>query len=443
MRRIPAGRGAQWLALALSLRCLGGMAVGMPLLLTLSGCPERAKHEELYYCPMHPTYIKPGPGECPICGMDLVPKPKDVPAPAPADSGSGARSTTTGSTQLAPLELSAEQVQLLGIRTATVEAASARRELRAVGVVKPDASRLHTVTAKVEGYVEKLWVTAEGEAVRAGAPILSVYSPELVAGQDEYLSATKALARLRESGLPETRAAAEGMVEASRQRLLRLDVPPSGLRNLDESGVSTRAITLLAPANGVVQSKSVSEGSRIEPGQPLYTLADLSRVWIEAALPEQDARGVAVGTPARVTQAYDPGRVYEGKVAFVSPLLDAASRSLPVRIELSNADLTLKPGMYAEVWLQAGGEVSASSSSSIPADALLDSGLRQIVFVRTGETSFQPREVRAGRRGAGRVAILEGLRAGEEVVTQAAFLLDSEARLRSAFSAATPSEHTH
>jgi RND family efflux transporter MFP subunit len=274
--------------------------------------------------------------------------------------------------------------------------------------------------------------------VRAGQPLLAIYSPELLATQEEYLQAREAAARFASSSLPEVRRGGADLVAASRRRLELFDVPPSLISRLEETGKPQRTVTLLAPSSGYVTGKDVFAGMEVGPGRDLMTVTDLSRIWVEADFYEYESRSLAVGQRVSIQLPYEPGTTRTGRISFVYPFLQAESRTVKVRIELANPGLQLKPGMYVDVVP----ELPAPQGVVIPDSAVIDSGVRQVVFVRSDE-GFEPRQVRIGGRGNGEALILEGLRAGERVAVRANFLLDSESRLRAAVAGMSGSGHRH
>jgi Cu(I)/Ag(I) efflux system membrane fusion protein len=322
-----------------------------------------------------------------------------------------------------------ERRQMLGVRTAPVERRALVHEIRTVGLVGTDERRVRKVQSKVSGWVESLSLSFTGEFVKAGAPILSVYSPELVASQREYLLALEAAPQSRDAG-----EAARGFQESAllrdsaRNRLLRWDLTPAQVEKLERSRQVERAVTLHAPIGGFVTFKPVYQGMYITPEMELYTIADLSQVWIWADLTEEESSLVDVGMHAKIELASQPGAPLEAVVRFVSPVLDASTRTVRVRFDAPNPAGVLKPGMYATVRLEKPlGEVVA-----LPDEAIIDTGQRKVVFVELEPGRYQPRAVELGRRGGGAVEVLSGLAPGERVVVSAQFLLDSESRLRAA-----------
>lgn len=466
---------------------IGLLAIGTLTLGTLvAGCGGTAgsgkatrQQKQQYHCPMHPTYVADRPGDCPICGMRLVPieskeskPPAGSPAPTGAKTGAaGPRrilnyrnpmdpsvtspvpmkdpmgmdyvpvysdevSASSGVEGHAAVEVSPDESRLAGLQIVVARRGTLTRTLRAVGEVKADETRVSQVHTRVSGWVERLFVNSSGQAVRKGQPLLSIYSPELLATQEEFLRAREAAGRFATSEVPEVKRGGEDLLEAARRRLLLFDVPQRSIDALEKTGKPQRAVTLEAPASGFVTAKDVLAGARIEPGMTLFTITDLSRVWVEGDVYEYEAPLVRLGQRARVTLAHDPARVYVGRIGYVYPYLNPDTRTLRIRFEFDNPGLALKPGMYANVELDA----QAAEGVLIPDAAILETGLRQIVYVKTGEGRYEPRQVTVGLRSDGQAQILAGLKAGEAVVDRANFLLDSESRLRAAITQSPAAE---
>src|SRR4051812_19827189 len=316
------------------------------------------------------------------------------------------------------------KLQLLGVRTAPVERRPAlARTVRATATVAFDERRLAVVTTKVAGWIEKLDVAATGERVQRGQPLAWIYSPELVAAEEEFLLA---------AGVPHGggHGDAGALATAALRRLRALDVPEDEIVRLRRSGKVSRTIAVRAPADGVVIEKPVVAGMRIGAGEPLYKTADLSTVWLIAEVAEGDLGFVRPGERSRATAVSFPGRTFDGVVDFIYPTVARETRTARVRIVVPNRDLALRGDMYASVEIDA--PTGRGASLVIPDSAVLDTGARQIVLIELGEGRFAPRAVKIGARGDGYVQILEGVQEGERVVVGANFLIDAESNLRSA-----------
>lgn len=443
-----AGRMATVVATSLVTLALAG-AVGWKLgwLRAPGGTPSGTKgvastdRKVLFYRnPMNPAITSPVPAKDEM-GMDYLPVYADE-GGAPEKPRSVAEQTEDFFSEkaappkvegLAGVTLDGRGIALSGVQTAAATLEVTRRTVRTVGRIVPDETAISHVHTKVGGWVEKLHVNFSGQQVRRGGPLLDLYSPEILATQEELLGALASAARLEAAGDKELRESAAAIVAAARRRLTLYDVPKAVIAAVEREGRPRRAVTLVAPAGGYVTSKGIVEGQQVEPGMELYTITDLARVWVEADLYEQEARAARVGQEAVLTLPYDPAVRLDGKVAYVQPVLDPASRTLKVRLEFPNPDLVLKPGMFGDVTLT----LEAGEGVSIPDTAVIDSGTRQVVFVALGEGRFEPRVVRLGVRGEGRAQVLAGVSAGEQVVIRANFLLDAESRLRALVEQAT------
>ncbi len=372
-----------------------------------------------YQCPMHPSIVQDHPGKCPICGMDLV-------ALAPAAPGGEGAAMVQG---LAPVTIDASRQQLIGLRTAPVTEGKVGGTWRTNGRVAVDETRVRRVNVKVAGFVERVHADFTGKPVRQGEPLLSLYSPELLAAQEEYLLALRTRQALGEAGGMATDG--DTLVAAARRKLLLWDVPPAALERLARAGEATRTLTLVSPISGVITKKDVVEGARLEMGATPYEVVDLSRVWVLADVYESELRHVKVGMPANLQLKAFPNRVFAGKVAFLDPVLEPATRTVKVRLEFPNPDGDLRPEMFGEVVLRG----TTRDALKIPSDAVVPTGTTQVVFLALGDGRFQPREVRLGESDGKSVEVTSGLKAGDQVVTVANFLVDSESRLRASLAA--------
>ena len=358
--------------------------------------------------PMHPAYKFDKPGIAPDCGMELVPVHEGEQPPA------GGK-----------LNIPVSRQQLIGVQTGVAETRAMGRSVRTVGRVAVDETRLHKITTKFDGYIEKLYVDFTGKEVRRGQPLFSVYSPDLLATQQEYLIALK------------TAAQSPLLLDAARRRLQLWDIGPSDIRELERTGIPRKSLTIHSPASGVVTAKMAVEGARINAGEPLFELADLDRLWILADVYESELAWVHVGAPATITLAYLPGRTFTGKVAFIAPTVDPMTRTAKVRIEVDNRDGALKPEMFGDVVLQE----PSRNVTVVPESAVIATGTRSVVFVVGRDGTFEPREVETGTKSDQFIEIRRGVSAGEKVVTQANFLIDSESRLKTALAQMSHESH--
>ena len=347
-----------------------------------------------------------------------------TPTPAPGAATPEPLAVPAMPPGMAEVEVPFERRQLTGVRVEPIEVRELTREIRTVGLVVADERRVRRIQTKVSGWVEQLFVSFTGEAVRPGQPILSIYSPELVASQREYLLALEAFGATKDAGgLDE--ADRRRLLDSARSRLRLWDVEALHIEELERSGNPQRRMVLHSPIGGYVTFKSVQQGMYVTPEMELYTVADLDHVWIWADVNEDEIPLVTLGQRARIDVASAP-RERTGTVSYLQPTVDAVTRTLRVRFDVDNADAALKPGMYATVNLERPlGQVLA-----LPEEAVIDTGVRKVVFVEVSDGRFQPREVELGRKGAEHYEVLGGLVAGEKVVVSAQFLLDSESRLR-------------
>ncbi len=367
----------------------------------------------LYYeDPMHPWYRSDKPGIAPDCGMKLVPVYADEQSPRELPGGT--------------VHINPEQQQLIGIRTALVQERNITKTIRAAANLKYDETRLAHVHTKVEGWIDHVHVNYTGQLVRQGQPLFSVYSPDLVAAQEEYLLALKGRQTLGDSPIQGVGAGSESLLRAARRRLELLDVTDEQIKALEERGKPQKSITVYSNISGFVVDRKAFENVRVTPDLDLYAIADLSTIWAEADVYEFEASMLSVGQRATMTLPAFPNSVYDGTISYIYPQLNTETRTLRVRLDLENPRFLLKPGMYSNVEIRIG----LGRSLVVPADAVIDSGTRQTVLIDRGNGYFEPREVEVGERAEDTAAITHGLRRGERVVTRANFLVDSESNLR-------------
>lgn len=416
-----------------------------------------------YTCSMHPFIIRDKPGLCPICGMQLVPVKKDAAGGAterkithwvssmdPTYVRDAPGKDTMGMDLVPVYDKSGEgggvtidpaTSQSMGVRIAPVVRQDISRSIKTVGAVTADESRQSSINSKVEGWIEKLYVDQTGKPVAKGAPLLEIYSPDLVSAQQEYLLAVRNSERLAENSYPEIASGAQRLRDAARTRLKYWDISDKQISSLEKNGEPKKTLTLYSPTGGIVMMKNALPGMRVMPGEELLQITDLSRVWVDAQLYEYQLPAVKVGQSAEIVLPYSiGGTVLRGKIAYIYPTLSGETRTARARIELSNPGLELKPEMYVDVRIDGAKKAAALV---IPVEAILDSGAQQTVFVSLGEGRFEPRIVRSGVRDeSGNVEITDGLKEGEQVVVSAQFMLDSESRLREAVQKMTAPQGT-
>jgi hypothetical protein len=385
-----------------------------------------------YRNPMNPAITSPVPAKDEM-GMDYIPVYEDdakTPAKSMQQQADDFFSEEKGVSGLGVVTMTEQGIRLSGVQVAAVVHENIQRTLRTVGLVVPDETRIHRVQTKVGGWVEALLVNYMGQLVKKGSPILSVYSPELLSSQEEFIKTRQSA--LRSAAEAGDRTSAQRLRQSAQRRLELFDVPPDFIKELERTGKPQRTVTLLSPVDGFVTAKDIFLGQEVKPGMELYTITDLSVVWVDAEVYEYETRDVHVGQEGFLTTSYDPSLRLAGKIAYIYPYLNRESRTLKLRFEFDNKDLRLKPGMFVDVNLT----IDYGEGIVIPDSAIIDSGIRKVVFVDKGEGRFEPREVKAGVRSEGKTQVLSGLNVQDRVVVKANFLLDSESRLRALIDAA-------
>jgi membrane fusion protein, copper/silver efflux system len=394
---------------------------------------SKLQRKILYYVdPMHPAYKSDKPGIAPDCGMKLEPVYEGDAVSDPAHAGH--------------LKVSAEKQQLIGVEYGEATMTAVTSSFRAVGKVAQDETRVVRIHSKIAGWIEQVRVDFNGARVEKGQPLLTIYSPEMLAAQQEYLLALRARDILKTSPLKEAAENSDSLIRASRMRLELWDLGRVQIEEVEKTGQPQRAITLFAPTSGYVIARNAFPGQKVSPETELYAVTDLSRVWIVADVFESDAANVRVGQSALIALPYASRGGFGARVSYILPQVDPATRTLKVRLEAPNPGLRLKPDMFVDVEFQ----IASQRKLTVPAEAVLDAGVRKTVFVDEGNGNLESRQVETGERLGDRVEILRGLKAGERIVTSGNFLIDSESQLKQpaaaaphAGHAASPGEHQH
>lgn len=374
--------------------------------------PASGERKVLYwYDAMNPQRHYDKPGKAPD-GMALVPKYADEQA-AGLPPGS--------------VMIPADKQQLIGVRTAVVKRESLIRDVRTTAEITADETKIAHVHVKISGFIDQVFVDYVGQLVKKGQPLFTLYSPDLVSTQEEYLIAKRGEKTLASSPFAEVAQGSQSLLRSTRERLKLWDISDEQIKKLDETGEVSRTLTFYSPIAGFVMDRKAFPQTSVTPDTELYTVSDFSTVWVNADVFEYEVPFVKVGQSAEMQLSYYPGKTWNGRVTFIYPTVDPITRTVKVRLEFPNPDFQLKPQMFADVDL----EVNYGNQIVVPQEAVLDSGKEQRVFIAKGDGHFEPREITIGARLEGKVVVLSGLKAGETVVTSGNFLIDSESRLKS------------
>lgn len=396
--------------------------------------------KDIYYCPMHPQYKADKPTDCPICSMKLVKletipssnenkTSPDLPPPSDMDMSTNASTPTTPINNT--IFVDPQRQQLIGVQFAKATWQPMLKELRVAGKVSFDETKMTHIHSKVTGYLENVFVDYVGKVVKKGDPLFTIYSPDLVATEQEYLLALRSHQELAKSSFAEVSLGATSLLEATRQRLKLWDISDTEIDELAQTGRAKRELTIYSPVEGIVTERSAyGHGRFVNPEMDLYAIVDLSTVWITGEVYENEIPLVKLGQMVELEMPYsDKKTVHTGKIAYIYPSLDAKTRTAKIRLELANPNFIFKPDMFLNMKIK----INLGRHLVVPEDAVMDTGTEQYVFINKGQGYFEPRLVKVGTTSAGYYAIESGLAADEEVVTAANFILDSESRLKGVF----------
>ncbi|MCH8010705.1 MAG: efflux RND transporter periplasmic adaptor subunit [Candidatus Marinimicrobia bacterium] len=441
------------------------------MILLLSGCGQKPgsgektgeisqEDKQLYSCGMHPNVILEGPGNCPICGMNLTPiggvsssvtsatsvsaekgerkilywrAPMDptyiTPKPGKSPMGMDLIPVYEGEEAFgATVKINPTVVQNMGVRIATVRRRNLSQKIRTIGRIVYDESKVAHVHTKFTGWIEKTYVNTTGEHVEKRQDLLEIYSPKLVSAQEEYLDAYNKLRSFGQSTSKAAKSNMETILSSAKRRLEYFDVTKEQIERLEKTGEVNKTLMLLSPHEGIVVKKHALDGMEVKSGMNLYTIVDLSEIWVYADIYEYETPWIKVGQPATMTLSYNPGKKYKGQVQYIYPYLEEKTRTIKVRLVFPNDNFELKPGMYANVDLETS---QVENVIAVPMEAVLFSGERNLVIVSLGEGRFAPRDVTIGiESGDGYYEVKEGLSEGEKIVTSGQFLIDSESKLQ-------------
>jgi Cu(I)/Ag(I) efflux system membrane fusion protein len=382
---------------------------------------ERSIHTDANMAPKVQSAAAP-----PVAAPPAMPGMSDSDNAAMQDQNAAA----TSSQNMPPgtIKMSPDQQQLIGVRFTEVRRIEMKRTLRTTGLVQMDEEKISRVHVKVSGWIDKMYLDSIGQFVKKGQPLYTLYSPDLVSTEQEYLIALKGQEYLAKVPYTDAASGSDSLLRATRDRLRLWDINDAQIRKLEETGKVERTMTMYSPASGFVMARNAYAGSSVTPETDLYDIADLSTIWVAVDIFEYEAPFVHVGQNASMQLSYLPGKSYSGRVTYIYPTLDPKTRTLKVRMQFPNPGYALKPDMYADVQL----EIGYGMQVVVPSEAVLNSGTSQVVFVAKPGGYFEPREIKVGDQFDGQYAVLAGLKPGEKIVASGNFLIDSESRLGSA-----------
>jgi RND family efflux transporter MFP subunit len=411
------------------------------LLLSVTSCSKeggtgKASNVDYYTCTMHPSVHAKDPGKCPICSMDLVPVMKGDVTPASSSKqpphhdhaamlAGKASEGTDGGPSSHEFVVPVERQQQIGVRYAKVERKPLSHTIRAVGLIVPDKTRNWQFVSRVDGYIQKLDVTAPGELVDKNAALLSIYSPDLLTSEREFVELLRMRDQARSKDARET---PQRLIESARRRLQLWNVTDEQIAELEKTRKASDILTLLSPFRGVVQSVPVDQGKNVKVGDMLVEVADLSVVWVWAEFYENELSMLNVGQKLAITAKSYPGAKFQGTLSVINPFLDEAKRTARVRIDIANPEFKLRPGMYVNAELS----MDMGEALTVPVSAVMPTGTRNIVFIDKGQGKLEPRVVELGSKYGDIYEVKSGLQADERVVSSANFLIDAESKVQGA-----------
>ena len=380
-----------------------------------------AQVKQLFTCSMHPFIIKDKPGICPICGMELIKK-----IDGSADGTAQTPEQKQQAEMLGHVSLSPTQMVMANVATIEAKNQGLNKEINAVGIVQYDQSRQAKVTAWIAGRIDRLNVNAVGAFVSKNRPVAEVYSPDLLATQQEYLLAVKSRDQLKNSPIPAISQNGDGLVASAKQRLMLFGVKESQIAELERAGKPNIRLPIYTPLSGVVIEKMVQQGQYVNTGDVLFNIADLSTVWVEVEVYENEFPDIHVGQQVEIRSQSFPGKPFTGRVTFIYPFLDPKTRTVKVRLEMPNPGMKLKPDMFVNAIIK----VPLGKSIVVPVTAVMDTGKRKVVWVESQPGMFEPHDVQVGQQTDDNVQILSGLKQGDKVAVSGGYLIDSESQLK-------------
>ncbi|MEI6847385.1 MAG: efflux RND transporter periplasmic adaptor subunit [Chlorobiaceae bacterium] len=382
---------------------------------------QTAQHTQLYTCSMHPYIIKDKPGLCPICGMELIKKIE-------INYGKNSSVKIVGEqTEITDhVDISTHQRIMANVATIEARTEPLNKEINTVGIVQYDQSRQAKVTSWIAGRIEKLHINSIGTFISKEKPVAEIYSPDIVAAQQEYLLAIKSRNQMKNSPISSISENGEGLVSSARQRLKLFGLKETQIGELEQSGKPNMKITIYTPLSGMVIEKMVQLGQYVNTGEVLFNIADLSRVWVELEVYENEVSSIHPGQQVEIRSQSFPGETFTGKISFIYPFLDPKTRTVRARVEMANPGMKFKPEMFVNAVIK----IPLGQAIVLPISAVIDTGIRQVVWVESAPGMFEPRNVMLGHKSTNTVQILSGINLGDKVAISGGYLIDSESQLK-------------